>query len=915
MISRFSSRRTRLDHSFLQDRLHDALAYDRIAGYFSSSLMEVAGEALQSVQGSIRVVCNSSLEPADIITAKAAQMAVRRSWCASQPEKLLAGACEQIARERFKRLHGLLQSGKLTVRVLPENAFGLIHGKAGVITLKDGRQTCFLGSANESKAAWKLNYELIWEDSDPEAIKWVQEEFDALWQSPFSVPLADFVIEDLSRLADRRTIFNVNEWIDSHTGSPEEDATPAVIETPVYRKEVGLWEHQKYFVQLVFESHQGPIGKARYVLADQVGLGKTLQLAMSGLLIALIGNKPILVICPKTLVWQWQGEMNELLEMPSAVWTGKTWIDENNIEHPAMGVEGILKCPRRVGIISSGLITWGSEAKDYLLKLTYDCVILDEAHRARRRNLGENRDSEAPDPNNLLQFMYQIAEKTKTLLLATATPVQLRPVEAWDLLDILSRGDDSVLGNMHSLWRRPASALDMIMERSEPPNDENIIWEWVRNPLPPKNEHHDFEILRRQLNVDDADAVVKGDLISDLSGPAKARLNKLFPRLVKEHNPFIRRIIRRTRHQLENQIDPETKEPLLDPISVDLFGESPQDAVRLPPYLREAYELAEHFCHTLGQRLKSAGFLKTLLLRRMGSSVYAGYLTAKKMLETWETIDAEYEYEDELFGEENILSLHERAIVKTLSADERTLLERLVAALQANQERDPKFDVVRKCLLEWRWLEVGCIIFSQYRDSIQWIAELLSKELPAEPIAVYSGPSTSGVMQDSQWSQENRDRIKKMIMSGELRLLLGTDAASEGINLQKLATLINLDLPWNPTRLEQRKGRIQRIGQIHDPVKIFNMRYKDSVEDRVHELLSERLHDIYNLFGQLPDVLEDAWVAVALGEKERAQKIIDAVPESHPFEIRYSNVEKINWESCRKVLDKSEKDRILKQKW
>ena len=364
MIRRFSSRRARLDHSFLNDRLTDALAYDRIAGYFSSSLIEVAGEAIDSVQGRIRIICNSSLEPSDILTAKAAQMAVRRSWCASQPELLLAGTGEQKARERFKLLYEQLRSGKFEVRVLPDSAFGLIHGKAGVITLKDGSQTCFLGSANESKAAWKMNYELIWEDSTPEAINWVQQEFDALWGSSFAVPLADFVIEDLSRLAERKAIYKVVDWVGEHPESAEADAAPAVIETPVYRKEVGLWEHQKYFVQLVFDAHQGPNGKARYVLADQVGLGKTLQLAMSGLLIALVGDKPILVICPKTLVWQWQGEMQELLDMPSAVWTGKTWIDENNIEHPTFGVEGILKCPRRVGIISSGLITRGSEAAE-----------------------------------------------------------------------------------------------------------------------------------------------------------------------------------------------------------------------------------------------------------------------------------------------------------------------------------------------------------------------------------------------------------------------------------------------------------------------------------------------------------------------------------------------------------------------
>ncbi len=166
-----------------------------------------------------------------------------------------------------------------------------------------------------------------------------------------------------------------------------------------------------------------------------------------------------------------------------------------------------------------------------------------------------------------------------------------------------------------------------------------------------------------------------------------------------------------------------------------------------------------------------------------------------------------------------------------------------------------------------------------------------------------------------EWQPKSREELKQSVMSGRIRLMLGTDAASEGLNLQRLARLINLDLPWNPTRLEQRKGRIQRIGQVHDTVHIYNMRYKDSVEDRVHELLSNRLQDIYSLFGQIPDVLEDVWVAMALGEKEQAKKIIDAVPQSHHFEIRYAKVEKIDWESCRKVLDQKEKQLILRANW
>ena len=154
-----------------------------------------------------------------------------------------------------------------------------------------------------------------------------------------------------------------------------------------------------------------------------------------------------------------------------------------------------------------------------------------------------------------------------------------------------------------------------------------------------------------------------------------------------------------------------------------------------------------------------------------------------------------------------------------------------------------------------------------------------------------------------------------MVRKGELRVLLGTDAASEGLNLQRLGTLINLDLPWNPTRLEQRKGRIQRIGQTRDTVEIYNMRYKDSVEDRVHQLLSDRLENIYRLFGQLPDVLEDVWIDVALGDIERAKQVINTVPKQHPFEIRYSRVEKVPWESCAKVLDSANRKRFLSQGW
>jgi hypothetical protein len=123
MIQRHSSRRTRLDKAVLNQRLDGASSYDRIAGYFRSSLFEVAGEAVMKVTGKVRIICNSDIDPKDMETAAAAQAALRRSWCAGHPEE-----APPAALPRYRAPYEALTSVKLEVRVLPDSAFGLIHG-------------------------------------------------------------------------------------------------------------------------------------------------------------------------------------------------------------------------------------------------------------------------------------------------------------------------------------------------------------------------------------------------------------------------------------------------------------------------------------------------------------------------------------------------------------------------------------------------------------------------------------------------------------------------------------------------------------------------------------------------------------------------------------------------------------------
>src|SRR5437899_11312109 len=121
--------------------------------------------------------------------------------------------------------------------------------------------------------------------------------------------------------------------------------------------------------------------------------------------------------------------------------------------------------------------------------------------------------------------------------------------------------------------------------------------------------------------------------------------------------------------------------------------------------------------------------------------------------------------------------------------------------LKMNRARDPKYEVDVKRRREGHaaagpesWLQLGCIIFSQYYDSVDWLArELSTNEFRQERIGVYAGAGKSAIYTDGIRQAEEREAMKQMVRTGEIRLIIGTDAASEGLNLQRLGTLINLD--------------------------------------------------------------------------------------------------------------------------
>ena len=162
-------------------------------------------------------------------------------------------------------------------------------------------------------------------------------------------------------------------------------------------------------------------------------------------------------------------------------------------------------------------------------------------------------------------------------------------------------------------------------------------------------------------------------------------------------------------------------------------------------------------------------------------------------------------------------------------------------------------------------------MFSQYYDTTYSLGAELAKSLPGEPVGVYAGAGKSGLFRGEDFASVEREEIKNAVKKRDIRLVVATDAACEGLNLQTLGTLINVDLPWNPSRLEQRLGRIKRFGQARRTVEMLNLVYHETQDEKVYQVLSRRMKDRYDIFGGLPDTIEDDWIESV----EKLEKMMD----------------------------------------
>ncbi|MDW8058462.1 MAG: helicase-related protein [Thermomicrobium sp.] len=352
---------------------------------------------------------------------------------------------------------------------------------------------------------------------------------------------------------------------------------------------------------------------------------------------------------------------------------------------------------------------------------------------------------------------------------------------------------------------------------------------------------------------------------------------------LRRHTPLRRLMFRHTRALLRRYAERgllaariPTRAPR--PVWIDMSETERQLYERIDEYISEFYGRYE-------AERPGLGFVMTIYRRRLTSSFFAVRCSLERRLRYLRKQRPDLGLMDEDLEDDDL----ERDVSEALATfsdtltqayhDELRYLEDFLREL-ARLGEDSKF----ACLLEWlRELfrrHETVAVFTQYTDTMDYLRERLVA-VYGGTVACYSGRGGER-WRDGTWVPVTKEEIKNAFREGrEVTILLCTDAASEGLNLQTCGALVNYDLPWNPMRVEQRIGRFDRIGQRHPTVEILNFFYADSIEAEIYRRLSDRIDWFQTVVGALQPILSQVAQSiqhVALQPRERrAQALEDEV--------------------------------------
>src|SRR5208283_1241214 len=272
---------------------------------------------------------------------------------------------------------------------------------------------------------------------------------------------------------------------------------------------------------------------------------------------------------------------------------------------------------------------------------------------------------------------------------------------------------------------------------------------------------------------------------------------------------------------------------------------------QIEEYIRDHYQKYE-------AERKGLGFIMTVYRRRLTSSFYAIQKSLERRLEFLKGKDTGLTDDDDTDQDDletDVTELFQFATPETrkLFQGEIQYVGDFLAGLRTIGT-DSKFQRLVQHLNEFLKRRDSVIVFTQYTDTMDYVRDKLRQVYGAQ-VACYSGRGGEK-WNGKAWSGTSKENIKTAFREHtEVKILLCTESASEGLNLQTCGVLINYDMPWNPMRVEQRIGRIDRIGQVYPRVWVRNYFYDQTVEATIYQRLDDRIGSFENVVGELQPIL------------------------------------------------------------
>ena len=866
--------------SFLLPSIDACVHYDRVTSFYTvESLLAISQgiESLYRKQGKMRLIIGIHSFPGEFLDAVTRKKHLENQIAEIRKNLKLGieSITDNLEKRRLATVAWMIEDNLLEIKTADVIGDGIFHPKTLILSDDNNDKIVAIGSPNETSFGLGGNFEQVmvaksWEQPDAVAVQ--ENFFDSLWNNKLEDALTLDVTEETVDIIKQGlgTYYQPSKQKHSSKDNLIEISSRMLSNFFVSGDIPALYVHQERAV--IDALSRWPV---RVLFSDEVGLGKTFEVAATmSFMVKFCGVKRVLILTPKSVLKQWQDELKEHFKLN--VWRfdsgNKAYVDSfGNTKY--VGSKNPIGNGSPDIILMSAQYARGAGANGSIFSKDGACLpellILDEAHSAR-----VSKDiSGSSKKTQVYSMLESVSCKIPHIILATATPMQKEAGEYHSLLKLLG---------LPKIWQKNPvymKSLDLI-GCSECPSLSDLnsaavmLVKTIESMKPSLERLNDKQeqTLSQLIDIKDEEVTVVTDFVRNNWSTIRQLLVLLHPAHLLT--------VRNTRRSLA-EIGYKFPIRKLVPVSIPNSMDIEMFYHRVNGYLSETCFSIEEILFP--DRKISIGFVRVSYQQRVASSVYSckkslerrlekinslktnlvRYLDAKTMplgnptgLDDVDLDDLLDEGYDDTFSVD--FSKVDISALRQAIALESTSITPLLRKANSILENRKDLKIKESIELARKSLDNNdkVLVFSRYTDTIDALLDEfsllgLNKRFK---YGVYTG-AKSCVVSDGKEQQCDKNDLKRGLFAGEIRIVFCSDAASEGLNLQAARILINVDVPWTPARLEQRVGRIARLGQIADEVIIYNVWYPNSIEARMYHRIQKRLENSNLAIGEFPDVV------------------------------------------------------------